>query len=203
MENRKKYLTISGICFAYVTLTRVLVLRQDLAADKYGLLSMGGILQLILVISCLLITLSFFLAKPVLSAVGCLGCAVHAFSDMGISIYWTYRVATDFGMAYNSFFPVCELFTACLWICQGVYFLLLFLSFVRRKSAASFYVGAIIFSCASFVFGMIALLWFEIIWPLVFLDFLEYVARTLVPIMLYVSIMNARQTSMKTTPEVL
>lgn len=202
MENRKKYLMISGICFAYVTLMRVLVLRQDLAADKYGLLSIDGILQLILVISCLLISLSFFLAKPALSAVGCLGCAIHAFSDMGISIYWTYRVATDFGMEYNDFYAVCELFTVGLWVCQGTYFLFLFLSFVRRRSASSFYIGAIIFSCVSFVFFMIALLWFEIR-SLIFLDILEYAARTLVPIILYVSLKNTQQASMKTTPEVL
>lgn len=199
MENRRKYFAIAGLCFAFVTAMRAIVLGRDLSAGSYELFSFDGIMQLILVISCLLIALSFFVSKPALSAVGCLGCLVHALSQMGVSLYWAFRVALECGIDYNSYYSVCEIFVFFMWLCHGAYFLFLVLSFVRRPAAA-LYTGAIVASCLSFVFFMIAMLWFEIK-HLIILDILEYAARALVPVMLYVSLKNSRRSAAETPPE--
>lgn len=199
MENRKKYLTIAGLCFAFVALMRVMVLVKGLFSGKYILFSFDGLVQLILVVSCLLITLSFFILSPAPAAVGCLGCFVHALYQMGLSLYWAYRVAIECGIDYKGYYSVCQIFVFFFWLCHGAYFLFLFPSFVRRPAAA-LYTGAIVSSCLSFIFGMIVMLWLEIK-PLIVLDILEYAARTLVPVMLYVSLKSSRQTSEKVPPE--
>lgn len=199
MEKRRKYLIIAGLCFAFVTAMRVMVLDRDLSAGSYELFSSDGSVQLILVASCLLIALSFFISEPALSAVGCLGCLVHALSQMGVSLYWAFRVALECGMDYNGYYSVCQIFAFFLWLCHGAYFLFLVPSFVRQPAAA-LYVGAIVSSCLSFVFFMIAMLWFEIK-PLIILDILEYAARTLVPAVLYVSLKSSRHPSAETPPE--